>query len=77
MGAFVDKARILSRSALRSHRSFQAEGIFTRTATEGATCEARSVNARLTDAVAATASARVNVPDAARVPADGETADAG
>ena len=68
MGAFGDKAGILSRSALRYHRSFQAEGIFTRTATEGATCEARRVNARLTDAVAATASAGVNVPDAARVP---------
>ena len=62
MGAFLEKAGILCRSALRYHWSFQAEGIFIRTATEGATCKARRVDARLTDAVAATASPGVNCP---------------
>ena len=55
MGAFGDKAGILNRSALRYHRSFRAEEIFIRTATEGAICEARRVDAHLTNAVAATA----------------------
>ena len=62
MCAFGDKAGILSRSALWYHRSFQTEGVFIRTATEGATCEARRVASHLTDEVAATVSAGVNCP---------------